>query len=236
MTLYTEQIQLSEEEKLFYSDRDEAKELGCIGHLRGDFGHDGKEFWTSWFPHENNELNNESFQDVFDKVINLCREKWNPLFNRGDMRAYCREHPECRITDTNGPTWGFRIPTQDYMLYLRCSPDVVGDYNFYCYAYDKQMLMEKLAGDRGLPLYCYGYLPTTKEEIRIDFATSGYTPYRNLASDRDVKEINRELGVTPAQAEAMKCGSMFGWNVPAADPKSYDDKGKPIPPRSGGER
>ena len=55
-------------------------------------------------------------------------------------------------------------------------------------------------------------------------------------ADKDVKEINREIGVTPAQAEAMKVGSMFGWNVPGADPKSYDEKGKPIPPRSGGER
>lgn len=123
-----------------------------------------------------------------------------------------------------------------YMLYLRCCPDVVDDYNFYVYAYDKQMLMKTLAEERGLPLYCYGYLPTTGEEIRIDFATSGYTPYRKLKSDKDVKEINREIGVTPAQAEAMKVGSMFGWNVPGADPKSYDEKGKPIPPRSGGER
>ena len=119
---------------------------------------------------------------------------------------------------------------------MRCCPDIVGDYNFYVYAYDKQMLMKTLAEERGLPLYCYGYLPTTGEEIRIDFATSGYTPYRKLKSDKDVKEINREIGVTPAQAEAMKVGSMFGWNVPGADPKSYDEKGKPIPPRSGGER
>ena len=76
------------------------------------------------------------------------------------------------------------------------------------------MLMKTLAEERGLPLYCYGYLPTTGEEIRIDFATSGYTPYRKLKSDKNVKEINREIGVTPAQAEAMKVGSMFGWNVP----------------------
>ena len=241
MILHTEQIQMSEEKKLFFTDRDETKELGCIGHLRGDFGRDGKEFWTTWFPHECNEKNDEFFQDIFDTVINLCREKGNPLFNRGDMRAYCREHPECRIEDSRGPTWGFRIPTQDFMLYLKCSPDLVGDYNFYCYAYDKHALMKKLSEERGLPLYCYHYLEHTKEEIRIDFATSGYTPYRHLASGRDVWEVNREIGVSRAQAEAMKCGSMFGWNVPAADPKNYDDQGRMIPQRenrgkSGGER
>ena len=34
------------------------------------------------------------------------------------------------------------------------------------------------------------------------------------------------MGVTPAQAEAMLAGSMFGWNVPAANPKNYDKDGK----------
>ena len=135
MNLYTEEIKLKEENRLFYSDTGETKELGCIGHLRGDFGHDGKEFWTTWFPHENHEKNDEVFREIFDRVINLCREKGNPLFGRGDMRAYCREHPECRLETGYSPTWGFRIPTQEYMLYLRCCPDVVGDYNFYVYAY-----------------------------------------------------------------------------------------------------
>ncbi len=75
-------------------------------------------------------------------------------------------------------TWGFRIETQDFLIYLRCSP-VCGDYNFYAYCYDKNMLLDKLAGDRGLPRYCYAHLPTTGEDIRIDFATSGYNVGEN---------------------------------------------------------
>lgn len=228
MRLNTETIKLKEEEQLFYSIKDEPRELGCIGHLRGDFGKDGREFWTTWFAHENHEKNDEYFRDLFDALINLCREEGSPLFNRGNMRSYCREHPECRLKTGIYPTWGFRILTQDYAFYLRCMPDVVGDYNFYVYAYDKKMLLEKLAGDRGLPLYCYGYLPTTREEIRIDFATSGYTPYRKQGNGRAANEMNRELGITPAQAEAMKVGSMFGWDVPGADPRNYDENGKSI--------
>ena len=38
------------------------------------------------------------------------------------------------------------------------------------------------------------------------------------------------MGVTKAQAAAMEAGSMFGWHVPGADPKNYDDNGLPLPP------
>ena len=44
---------------------------------------------------------------------------------------------------------------------------------------------------------------------------------RALADDR-----NASLGVGKAQIEAMLAGSMFGWDVPAADPKNYDGNGK----------
>ena len=45
-------------------------------------------------------------------------------------------------------------------------------------------------------------------------------------------EMNRNIGVTPAQREAMKAGSMFGWHTPAADPKNYTEKGIPIKPKN----
>ena len=37
---------------------------------------------------------------------------------------------------------------------------------------------------------------------------------------------NEKIGVTKAQEAAMLHGSMFGWGVPAANPKSYDENGK----------
>ena len=46
-----------------------------------------------------------------------------------------------------------------------------------------------------------------------------------------VNEMNEKLGLTKAQVEAMKAGSMFGWGTPAADPKSYDKNGIPVKPK-----
>ena len=43
--------------------------------------------------------------------------------------------------------------------------------------------------------------------------------------------MNRKLGVSEAQAEAMKAGSMFGWDTPAADPKNYNENGFLIKPK-----
>ena len=81
-----------------------------------------------------------------------------------------------------------------------------------------------------LPEVCFSILPSTGDVIIIKHGESGY--YRSEYSTED-KAFNREfandrnanLGVSKAQIEAMLAGSMYGWDVPAADPKSYDENG-----------
>ena len=81
-----------------------------------------------------------------------------------------------------------------------------------------------------LPEVCYSILPSTGDAIIIKHGESGY--YRCEYSTED-KAFNREfandrnanLGVSKAQVEAMLAGSMYGWDVPAANPKSYDENG-----------
>lgn len=81
-----------------------------------------------------------------------------------------------------------------------------------------------------LPEVCYSILPSTGDVIIIKHGESGY--YRCEYSTED-KAFNREfandrnanLGISKAQVEAMLAGSMYGWDVPAADPKSYDVNG-----------
>ena len=81
-----------------------------------------------------------------------------------------------------------------------------------------------------LPEVCFSILPSTGDVIIIKHGESGY--YRCEYSTED-KAFNREfandrnanIGVSKAQVEAMLAGSMYGWDVPAADPKSYDENG-----------
>lgn len=87
-----------------------------------------------------------------------------------------------------------------------------------------------------LPEHCYGVLPDTGELIIIKKGESGYYRTDVAAAGKEethalADEYNGKAGVSKAQAAAMMAGSMFGWQVPAADPKNYDDNGQPIRPR-----
>ncbi|MDD2268099.1 MAG: hypothetical protein PHY15_00955 [Eubacteriales bacterium] len=84
-----------------------------------------------------------------------------------------------------------------------------------------------------LPEQCYSTLATSKEIIILKRGESGYyrtdIEYQNQEESRKIVDAcNAELGVTKAQEEAMKAGSMFGFEVPGADPKNYNDNGKPL--------
>ena len=81
-----------------------------------------------------------------------------------------------------------------------------------------------------LPERCYVYVQTENEIGLLRKGETGYyktdiSLYDAEDAKQFVEDINKKLGVTKAQAEAMKAGSMFGWNVPVADPKNYDAQG-----------
>lgn len=112
----------------------------------------------------------------------------------------------------------------------------VGDYLFHICEFAERMdgIGAKVIPLRSsLPERCYVYVPSSNEIGVIQKGESGY--YKTdipVYDSKDAKalviEQNEKLDVTKAQAEAMKGGSMFGWHVPAADPKNYDAQGRAI--------
>lgn len=91
-----------------------------------------------------------------------------------------------------------------------------------------------------LPEQCYSVLSGSDEIIIIKRGEKGYFKTNIPVTDKDeawsiVNEYNTKLGVSKAQEEAMKAGSMFGFQVPAADPGNYDADGKPVMPEDRGD-
>ena len=87
-----------------------------------------------------------------------------------------------------------------------------------------------------LPEQCYSSLLDTGMMVILKRGETGYyktdIPFADKESAQAlVAEYNGKLGVSKAQAEAMKAGSMFGFQAPAADPKNYDESGNPIRPK-----
>lgn len=81
-----------------------------------------------------------------------------------------------------------------------------------------------------LPEVCYHISGVSGEIVRLYRGVQGYQetdiPFSDMTdAQAQAEALNEELGVTKAQAEAMYCGSLFGFHVPAADPDNYDENG-----------
>lgn len=71
-----------------------------------------------------------------------------------------------------------------------------------------------------LPHYAAAFHNVTGCPIILERGREGFYL---LTSGEHPDSFNKRLGVTPAQREAMICGSMFGFHVPGADPDQWTD-------------
>jgi hypothetical protein len=97
--------------------------------------------------------------------------------------------------------------------------------------FDEYDIVEEKKEMKTLPDFCYSVVNTTGELIIIKKGESGYyrTDYStsNKGENIELKNLyNERLGVTALEENCMKVGSMFGWDVPGADPNNYDENGK----------
>ena len=141
--------ELKKEEKNYTYSRshEEERVLPCIGHLRGDFGSSGNEFYSTWFEHTP-ELKTQEFSKEIDKVINDLRfgnEYGKFMSGRSAMAEYCYSHPDSRFDGNYSTEYGFRADTEKYSFLFRLNLNR-GEYNFYCYCYEKESLDKHLEG------------------------------------------------------------------------------------------
>lgn len=121
-----------DEAGLFYSEDKLDEALGTVGHLRMDFGHGGKEFWHTWWPHNEDRFNTPEFKEVLQRFVDHLRQA-GLLKNLGAMDAYCWQHGGAITEDRR--SYGYIAETENYRFCLRCTP-FPGEYQGYLYCYD----------------------------------------------------------------------------------------------------
>ena len=145
-------------------------QTGLIGYLRADFGSAGNEFWTTWNDFRK-DLKTDDFKKEFDLVINSYRfGDGEFLSGRSTMSKFCYEHPESSYEDDRNH-YGVRVDTERYSYLMRLNPNR-GEYNLYCYCYQKEWLNNHLKNaERGIrfidPHYQEQFRITDGEKISI---------------------------------------------------------------------
>lgn len=141
-----------------------AGQTGNIGRLRGDFGSNGEEFYTTW---ENycKQWKTEEFRKELDTVINDLRsDACGLLTSRRNMVRFLEGFPEGSFEGNFCKEFGLRIDTEKYSYLFRCNPSE-HDYNFYCFCYIKDWLNRHLElASKGIQFIN----PRYKELFRIE--------------------------------------------------------------------
>lgn len=100
-----------DEAALFYAmTPEEDQRLGCIGHVRMDFGHRGQEFWHTWWPRGPEELNSPEFKAELQEVVDELRT--SVLKDLAGMTKYCWGHGG----EVGGwpANYGYIVETENY--------------------------------------------------------------------------------------------------------------------------
>ena len=100
-----------EEVGLFYSEPNQTLDeaLGTVGHLRMDFGSGGKEFFHTWWPHNEDQFNTGDFKDDLQDVVDALRAD-GPLKDLSAMSTYC--HQNGGAISQDGRSYGYIAETK----------------------------------------------------------------------------------------------------------------------------
>ena len=160
-------------------------QTGSIGRLRGDFGSDGKEFYTTWENHQQ-DLKTDAFKSELDEIINALRsDKYGLLMDRHGMVSFARAEPGSAFRGNYTTEYGFRVDTDDHAFLIRCNP-LQGDYNFYCFCYVSKWLDQ--------------HIEAAKNDIR--FIDSSYTELFRLPD-------GEQITIVAADGQKKDCACRF---------------------------
>lgn len=149
-------------------------QTGLIGYLRADFGSTGKEFYSTWNDFRK-DLKTDEFKKEFDLVINNYRfGDGEFLSGRSAMTKFCYEHPESSYEDDRNH-YGVRVDTKWYSYLMRLNPNR-GEYNLYCYCYQREWLDNHLRkAEKGIrfidPHYKEQFTIPDGDKIRITLSS-----------------------------------------------------------------
>ncbi|MGO5022375.1 hypothetical protein ACTQ4E_04685 [Lawsonibacter sp. LCP25S3_G6] len=206
-----------EEAGLFYSQVEEERDLqaGTVGHVRMDFGHGGREFWHTWWPHNEDRFNTPEFKAELQEIVDALRAE-GPLKNLSSMSSYCYKNGG--IITADGRNYGYIAETEHYCYCLRCNP-TLGDYQGYLYCYDKRQ--QEMAQENkivGRVTYADGtkqeftdtqeYLQAIKEELSFR-NTTGFR-YETLTDDPQVRKAVDDIILNYAGEENPKRVCNYG--------------------------
>lgn len=118
---------------MYYSDNEQ--EHRCIGHIRGDFGKSGDEYWATFWEHEGINVAGEGCKEELIALVNALRK--NLLKSRKAMRKYIQQHPPLILEAGAIMSYGYQVTTEKYDYCIRCTP-CPGVYDFYIHMYVRE--------------------------------------------------------------------------------------------------
>lgn len=185
-------------------------QTACVGHLRGDMDSNGTGFFTSWDNHCAY-LKTDEFKAEFDTVINMLRfdERYGGVLkNRSSLAAYCYGNPQSAFEANYSREFGFRTDTDKYSYLLRLNPNK-GEYNFYCYCYEREALDRHMKqAEKGIrfidPNYKELFRIKDGEKIRINMSDGKFLEHICRYVDDYHTEVGRNLYHICQFAESME--------------------------------
>ena len=181
-----------DEAGLFYAMKpEEDQRLGCIGHVRMDFGHRGKEFWHTWWPRGPEELNSPEFKAELQQVVDELRT--GVLKDLSSMSKYCWSHGgEVGNWPSN---YGYIVETENYRYHpgaLCAATSRELERTFSIKGTELRQLVNQLRR-AGIPIASNssGYFyAATEQEVR---ATIGHLTRRISGIAAAIHGLNRSL-------------------------------------------